>query len=657
MRRNSARYVFNALALCVISQVSACAAEEIKSTKLHVMLQGENASTLRELVKANGGHITHQLPIINAVGAKLSRSQLDSILESGLITRHIDDLSPDDEPKETLPAATEACDVDGAIAMQLSPEGLSWKLYNNGKSSAVLQHVEITWPTALGTVESASLGSTALSASDQAGEGAMRLHAVENATILAQEHQVLSVTFTNPVSTPLAQSSFNVEAKFGDDCSTESIPGYPDNAENFYYPAEVGATALHQHGIRGNGVTVAVLDSGIWDHSALTKNTAGKDRILARYDAIADKEGSAFDESGHGTHLSSVVAHSGESTRAGKGTGTYKGVAPDAKLVSVKAFNIEGQGGMLDIVRGVQWVVDNRAKYNIRVLNLSFAARPRWPYWLDPINQAVMRAWQDGIVVVAAAGNEGPEPMTIGAPGNLPYIITVGAYTDSWTGEERSDDYIPDFSSRGPTPSAHIKPDLVAPGGHITGVIRPGSSLTKEHPEYMLNNDNFVLTGSSQASAVVSGVVALLLQLEPQLTPDDVKCKLISSAEPAINRDGLLAYSPFQQGHGAVSATRAITLGETGCGNIGLNLNRDILLEEHFEGPASVDEEGNITLPGLADILSPIESDKGKSNTRVWGIKDHIERLDAAPATNLNSPLNWQQMYAEEKEKIERLTR
>ncbi|MCP4519529.1 MAG: S8 family serine peptidase, partial [Delftia sp.] len=159
---------------------------------------------------------------------------------------------------------------------------------------------------------------------------------------------------------------------------------------------------------------------------------------------------------------------------------------------------------------------------------------PRWPYYLDPINQAIMRAWAEGITVVAAAGNDGPEAMTVGSPGNLPYIITVGAVTDSWTLATRKDDYIPDFSSRGPTPEGHIKPDIVAPGGHITGITRPGSGLLKEHPEYQLKGGELVMTGTSQAAALVSGLVALLLQLEPDLTPDDVKCKLTGTAEPAI---------------------------------------------------------------------------------------------------------------------------
>ena len=248
--------------------------------------------------------------------------------------------------------------------------------------------------------------------------------------------------------------------------------------------------------------------------------------------------------------------------------------------------------------------------------------------------------------------------MTIGSPGNLPYIITVGAFTDSWTVADRSDDYIPDFSSRGPTPNAHIKPDLVAPGGHITGITRPGSTITRDHPGYALKTGEFVMTGSSQASALVSGIAALLLQLEPQLSPDDVKCKLISSAEPAINEDGLLSYSPFQQGHGQVNATRAVTLGRTGCANSDLDIAKDISGIEHYQGPAIVDEQGAVSLPGLPQMVSPLPSEKGHSESRKWGVKAHIERdpspLEATPETT-KLPFDWQQLYDEERARIEQL--
>ena len=126
----------------------------------------------------------------------------------------------------------------------------------------------------------------------------------------------------------------------------------------------------------------------------------------------------------------------------------------DANLIPVTAISpVKGDGDFMDIIRGIQWVVANKEAMNIRVLNLSLTATPRVEYWKDPMNQAVMKAWEAGIAVVVAAGNDGDEWGTIGSPGNNPYVITVGAFTDSWTPADQRDDYIPEFSGpRGPTP-------------------------------------------------------------------------------------------------------------------------------------------------------------------------------------------------------------
>jgi serine protease AprX len=649
---------------CLPSALTSGTAASATST---VMLQGNSALELRRLVESHGGTVSHDLPIIDAVGAVVPRSRLAEILSSPLVKRHIDDLSLSDAPE--LPAREEpavGCHVGGALELDISRTGFDWTLYNKDVTTASLTRLELGWPAGLGAIAQISLAGQvlppALYREARSGALSLALDATSAPGLSGSGNLVVRFKPGLPAGSALPeQRQFTVKASFAGDCRAELVPAYENNHGDFYYATVVGASALHLLGVTGEGVTVAVLDSGLWEHEALARDTSGRYRVVARYDAITDTLGGpVFDESGHGTHMTSVLAHSGAVTENGKSTGGYKGIAPDVDLVAVKAFDLEGQGDFLDIVRAIQWVVDHRETYNIRVLNLSFAARPRWHYWLDPINQSIMRAWASGIAVVAAAGNEGPEPMTIGSPGNLPYIITVGAVTDSWTADSRNDDYIPDFSSRGPTPDAHVKPDIVAPGGHITGITRPGSTLTRQYPEYLLRTGEFVMTGSSQATALVSGVVALLLQLEPNLSPDEVKCKLITSADPAINRDGLLAYSPFEQGHGYVSATRAVTLGRRDCGEPKMDIRFEIDNLEHFQGPAIVLENGSVSLPGLAETLSPSASPKGLSDSRRWGVKEHIERLSASSPladSQPSPPFDWHGIYLEEKSRIEQLAR
>ncbi|MBN7795127.1 S8 family peptidase [Parahaliea mediterranea] len=623
---------------------------------LRVMLQGESSSQLSTLVELKGGTVTHNLHIINAVGALVSRQQLEAIVDSPLVSRHIDDLS-----LTPPPPVQEACNVGGALELDFDKDALHWRLYNKGSDTVALETLRMHWPGRLGELRKATLDGTDLMPGQSLPPGPDKVELTVPQGIEARinsEH-LLTFQFSHFKGSPpsIEQHEIDLEAEFTGGCVTELIPGYAEYGSDTYYPTVSGAAELHQHGVTGRGVAVAVLDSGLWEHENLTRDTRGRQRIAGRYDAIADiADSEVFDESGHGTHMTSVLANSGAVTRKGAPENSFMGIAPDVDIVAVKAFNKTGKGDFLDIVRGIQWVVDNRERLGIRVLNLSFAARPRWPYWLDPINQALMRAWQAGIVVVAAAGNEGPDAMTVGSPGNLPYIITVGAVTDSWTPNDRNDDYVPDFSSRGPTPSGHIKPDIVAPGGHISGITRPGSTLTQEHPDYLLNNGEFVMTGTSQASALVSGIASLLLQLEPDLTPDDVKCKLISSAEFAINRDGRLAYSPFQQGNGYASATRAVTLGKRGCGNVDMDLAQEIDNIQHYEGPAIITEDGSATLPGLSELYAGKPSAKGPSDDRRWGVKAHIERKNG-PSPEEASPIDWTQHYLEEKSAIDRLAR
>jgi len=642
---------------------------------LQVFLQGPSSGQMSDLVEQAGGAVTHDLHIINAVGAKLTREQLDAVLTSPLVARHIDDLSPVERPEDN-PDEEGNCRVRGHIELDMTAQGILWPLYNKKPKPAFLQRLELEWPVTRGPIAAMAVGDTVVDPAlySHATAGSLTLEFPASGRPVITDRADLKVSFQTPVSLRSVaaprQRDFTINAEFTDDCKTDLVPGYDNNHGDFYYNTVAGIDALQLQGVTGKGVTVAVIDSGLWEHEALVKDTSGAKRLVARYDALTDTAGrEVVDESGHGTHMTSIIANSDRTIRNGIPTGTYKGAAPDVALVAVKVLDEQGLAHVLEIVRAVQWVVDNREKYDIRVLNLSFSQRPRWPYWEDPVNQAVMRAWVEGIAVVAAAGNDGPAAETIGSPGNLPYVITVGAVTDSWTPDTRDDDYIPDFSARGPTPTGHIKPDVVALGGHMTGLIHPDSAIAREQPEDMLKTGEFVSTGSSQASALVSGMLALLIQLEPDLTPDDLKCKLITSAEPAINRDGRLAYSPFEQGYGYVTASRAVTLGERGCGNIDFvelrsllesDLKSDLKSTEYLHGPAIIDDDGGPSLPGLSVLVSSKSSDKGMSRTRKWGVKDHIERLDANEADDElvdRAPVNWLNVYLKEKTVIESLSR
>jgi len=364
------------------------------------------------------------------------------------------------------------------------------------------------------------------------------------------------------------------------------------------YPTYVGAEDLHMTGLDGQGVTVAVLDTGLWRTGGTEFAPDQSVRLLAQFDAIRDREDPTFyqsggydqdidDPNGHGTHVASVILSSNQTS-----AGRFQGVAPGANIVAVRAFEADGSGQYLDVIKSLDWIVTNKDAYNIRVLNLSFSGDAVALYWEDPLNQAIMATWQAGIVVVAAAGNAGPAAMTIGVPGNVPYVITVGAMTDNYTPTDPSDDELASFSSAGPTYEGHQKPEIVAPGGHILGIMPPNSSIALQYPQYMHSDgDYFTMSGTSQAAAVVSGVVALMLQNDPGLSPDDIKCRLMETANSSTDVDGSPIYTVFQQGSGVVAAVDAVNDTTTGCANVEMDIALDLAGEEHYAGFAMRDKE------------------------------------------------------------------
>ena len=359
------------------------------------------------------------------------------------------------------------------------------------------------------------------------------------------------------------------------------------------------AEALHNNYIFGDGVTIAVVDSGFKSLTGLRQDAYGRNRVYGTYDAIENKIANNYnDGSGHGTHVASLASNSERDAY-----GRYYGLAPNARLISIKAFNDLGKGNYADIIRGIEWAITYKDAFNIRVLNLSFSAEPRSLYWHDPLNQAVMRAWQAGIVIVTSAGNRGNSPMGIGVPGNIPYVITVGAVTDNYTPNDFTDDRLATFSASGPTYERFVKPEIVAPGGHMMGLMESKTELAKTHPEYHDGGQYFQMSGTSQATAVVSGIVALMLNRDANLTPDDIKCRLMNTAKPARNASGDWAYSIFEQGMGQVDALAAVNSNAAGCANNGLNIAEDLEDRQHFAGPTILNEKGQYNLKAMSNWL------------------------------------------------------
>lgn len=393
----------------------------------------------------------------------------------------------------------------------------------------------------------------------------------------------------------------------------------------------IGASAAHNAYNFGDGVTIGFLDTGLDQLQGtsaglgLSTDLYGRDKFWGTYDAISNSISNySNEESGHGTHVASIAGNADYDVY-----GKVYGVAPNASLVGIKAFDAEGKATYADVIRGIDWALQVKDQINLRVLNMSFSGPARSYYWEDPLNQAVMKAWQAGIVVVASAGNNGPDPMTIGVPGNVPYIITVGAMTDSYTDGILSDDKLATFSAAGPTIEGFVKPEIVAPGGHLAGLMAFDTQIVAEHPEFHDGGKYFEMSGTSQAAGVVSGVVALLLTQDPTLTPDQVKCRLMDSAHAAFNDNGELAYSVFQQGSGMVNAADALTSTATACANQALDIAQDLGGNEHFFGPSNVNSDGNFYVEGLGDeYVWKLGENNLNGNTLIWRMNFAENALD-----------------------------
>jgi serine protease AprX len=275
-------------------------------------------------------------------------------------------------------------------------------------------------------------------------------------------------------------------------------------------------------------VGVAVVDTGIAgdlpDFSA-----GGQSRVIASV-VTNPCASDADDRVGHGTHVAGLIAgNSMNSASGGRLRGRYMGVAPRANLISVKVADDTGDTTVLDVINGLQFVVDHRAQFGIRVVNLSLSSTVAESYKTDPLDAAAEAAWFAGIVVVAAAGNDGSAAGAVSyAPGNDPYVITAGALDDRGT-SRLDDDETAVWSSRGLTQDGFQKPDVIAPGTRLVAPLAPRGSFAKLCRKCVIGRKYFRLSGTSMASAVVSGAAALILERNPGMTPDQLKGAMVGT--------------------------------------------------------------------------------------------------------------------------------
>jgi serine protease AprX len=283
----------------------------------------------------------------------------------------------------------------------------------------------------------------------------------------------------------------------------------------------------------GAGVTVGVLDTGIAGQlpDFRASQTDPTSRVIAS--VVTNPEATtATDGYGHGTHVAGLLAGDGRALPASDPlVNRYVGAAPQARLVSVKVSDDHGNATVMDVIAGLQFVVDHGAEYGIRVVNLSLASAAPGSYQVDPLDAAVEEVWAHGVVVVAAAGNRGQDADAVSyAPANDPYVITVGAIDDHGT-KDTLDDSLASWSSRGTTQDGVVKPDIVAPGAHVAAPLAPDSDFASMCPTCVVDQRYFRLSGTSMAAPIVAGIAADVISAHPGWTPDQVKGALTYLAD------------------------------------------------------------------------------------------------------------------------------
>ena len=371
-------------------------------------------------------------------------------------------------------------------------------------------------------------------------------------------------------------------------------------------------------GLNGAGIGVAVIDSGINDsHPDLWDTKLTHSRVVYHQDftgtATTNSSGAKYDLYGHGTHVAGIVG--GDGYLSG---GNYSGVAPAVSLVDLRALDENGVGSDSTVIAAIQEAISLENKYNIQVINLSLGRGIAESYSQDPLCQAVESAWQAGIVVVVAAGNYGRLSVdgsdgygTITAPGNDPYVITVGAMNSNGSSSQ-SAQTMTTYTSKGPTAYDFVvKPDIMAPGNNIVSLAAPGATLEALYPDQLVDGndgkpDYFTLSGTSMATPVVSGAAALLLQQNSNLTPDQVKARLMQTTYQSFPTSSVITvaaldetfteyYDLFSVGTGLLNMQPALSDKSQAPSNVGAALSPSVTYNSSNNSVTLVDGNSSVS--------------------------------------------------------------
>jgi serine protease AprX len=346
-----------------------------------------------------------------------------------------------------------------------------------------------------------------------------------------------------------------------DEPTEEPSPGLPPN----FYLDTMNVRPVWDMGFRGEGVGVAVIDSGLsMDRDFSIVMGKPKMRIVWQESFNTDSFKTA-DATGHGTHVAGIIGGNGTAS-----DGFYSGVAPKVDLINLKISDENGMANESDAVAALQWVLENKEAFNIRVVNLSVQSSTEMSYHQSPMDAAAEILWFNGVVVVAAAGNTDPQGLynpTLAAPANDPFLITVGAATEKGT-SKIEDDAWTNFSARGTTQDGFYKPDIYAPGKDIISVLADSSMWDLNYPDKVVLPEQYIrLSGTSMSAPMVTGAAALLVQAEPDLTPDQVKYRLMNASAslqgyPYLDVYAVLTTPTTESANNGVEASQLLWTGD-----------------------------------------------------------------------------------------------